>query len=952
MNAQLKISRLLVGVVFFLSGLVFLAGSAMPLRAATITVTTTLDESDGSCNDGDCSLRDALGTAVSGDTILIPSGSYVLALGQLEVTKTVALVGGLPAPILDGNASSRVFQVPYNVSLTLNNLIITNGSSVDGGGISVNGGELILINSEIRGNNAHNNGGGIFLGNGTIRLNSGKISQNTAAFGGGGIYNMDGTLVQSGGWIEGNSAAAGGGVYVNLPDAVYTINEGSLQQNSSIAPESGGGGVYVAQGTVTMNGGQISENNGVRGGGIQSANGKIVLNGGMINQNQATYGGGVYLSFPEAFLTQNGGQISQNISTAPDFGGGGVYGFQGSMALNGGSVSQNTAVADGGGINIRFGNLAITGGTVTNNQAGGQGGGIFVEQSILSITNLQLGNNLAGQGGGLFVGTPANLTMTQTAVYSNTASTDGGGLLLKGNSRLTNTTVSHNQAANHGGGLWLGTGNIGLQNVTVAENNAASGGGVFNSNSTAELHNSLLAGNLATTGPDCAGAAVTSNGYNLVQNSTGCVLQGNLTGNILGQNPMLLPLTLYSGQTYIHPLHADSPAIDVGDPLDCPTTDQQGRPRPLDGKLEGTAVCDIGAFEYGIPLRIGDVTVTEGDSGSAMANFPITLDFAAPVTITVAYASSDQTAVAGLDYTAVSGTLTFSQGQTSKTIAVAILGDLLDELDETFIITLSNPVNAYLAKSQAIGTILDNDPLPSLSINDVTLTEGDSGSKTASFSVTLNVPSGKTVQVNYATANGTATAGADYAATSGTLTFTPGQTSKTVSVSVLGDLLDEDNETFSVNLSNPQNGTLGKSQGIGTILDNDPLPVLTINNVTITETDGAPQTMEFTVRLSAASGRTVTVNYATADQTAVAGRDYTAKSGTLTFTPGQTSRTISITILNDLIAEPTETFAVKLSNPVNATLGVTQGIGTILDNDPLPPADSDYLVYLPVVIRP
>jgi hypothetical protein len=281
-----------------------------------------------------------------------------------------------------------------------------------------------------------------------------------------------------------------------------------------------------------------------------------------------------------------------------------------------------------------------------------------------------------------------------------------------------------------------------------------------------------------------------------------------------------------------------------------------------------------------------------------------------------------------------------------------VLGDLLDEEAETFVVTLSNPSNAYLARNEAIGTILDNDPLPSLAVNDVIITEGDSGSKTASFSVTLSGPSGKTVQVSYATANGTATAGADYTAVSGTLTFTPGQTSKTVSVTILGDLLDEENETFNVNLSNPQNATLSKSLGIGTIQDNDPLPALTINNVTITETDGAPQTMLFTVNLSAASGKIVTINYATVDQTAVAGRDYTAKSGTLTFAPGQTSKTISITILNDLLAESTETFAVKLSGPVNATLGVTQGLGTILDNDPGGPTTPTYVVYLPAVIRP
>jgi hypothetical protein len=283
---------------------------------------------------------------------------------------------------------------------------------------------------------------------------------------------------------------------------------------------------------------------------------------------------------------------------------------------------------------------------------------------------------------------------------------------------------------------------------------------------------------------------------------------------------------------------------------------------------------------------------------------------------------------------------------------VSILGDLLDEEDETFLVTLSSPTNAFLAQAEGVGTIIDNDPLPNLSISDVTIVEGDSGSKTANFLVTLDAPSGKVVQVDYASVDGTATVGFDYAAVSGTLIFAPEQTSKTIGVTVWGDLLDEASEFFTINLTNPQNGTISRSQGVGTIQDNDPLPTLTINNVTVTEGDGTPQSVQFTVRLSAASGKTVTVNYATADQTAVAGRDYAAKSGMLTFAPGETVKTITMTILNDLVAEPTETFSLKLSAPLNAVLSTSQGIGTILDNDTSEPVDSSFTVYMPLISRP
>lgn len=824
MNTQLN-KPVRVGWLFlFLSGVIWLAGFIAPSQAATIAVTTTLDERDGSCVDGDCSLRDALATAVPGDTILIPSGDYVLTLGQLLVDRELTLEGATPAPVIDANASSRVLEISGIVPLTLKNVVLTNGRDVDGGGVAIlGGGQLNLIDSELRGNNASGNGGGVYLGNqGTINLVSGSISQNKAENNGGGVYNMNGLLMQTGGEIKDNTALAGGGVFVNLENAVYRISGGVVRLNTATSAEAGGGAVYVAAGTVAVDGGELSQNSGERGGAIQSANGQVVVNGGVIKENTALYGGGIYLTFPEAFLTQNGGQISRNVSTSTEFGGGGVYGFQGSMALTGGEINNNTAVVDGGGINIRFGQLSITGGTVHGNVAGSMGGGIFADFATVSVRDLQLADNTAVDGAGLYLAAAANVALTNTAVYRNTASANGGGLLLLGSATLTNTTVSGNQAQANGGGLWLAEGTVALENVTLAENDAANGGGLYNENAAVTLHNTLAAGNTAAAGPDCGGASYTSGGYNLVQDVTDCTITGSGVGDIFGEDPQLEALTLAGAATHLHPLSATSPAVDAGDPAVCPGGDQHNRLRPMDGNSDGTAVCDIGAFEYGFPLRVGDVTVTESATGSVVATFPVTLDFAAPVTITVTYASGDQTAVAGLDYTAVSGTLTFVPGQTSRTVAVPILDDTLDEAAETFVLTLNDPVNAFLAKAVGVGTINDNDAAPKLAIQDASLVEGDRNSQPLLFSVTLDAPSGQTVQVTYATANGTAVAGVDYTAVSGVLTFAPGQTSRTISVPVLGDLLPEQNETFLVLLSSPQNATISKGQGIGTIVDNEP----------------------------------------------------------------------------------------------------------------------------------
>ena len=135
----------------------------------------------------------------------------------------------------------------------------------------------------------------------------------------------------------------------------------------------------------------------------------------------------------------------------------------------------------------------------------------------------------------------------------------------------------------------------------------------------------------------------------------------------------------------------------------------------------------------------------------------------------------------------------------------------------------SSASNATIADDQALGTITDNDPEPSLSVDDVTVTEGDTGTATATFTVTLTAgqrPRRSTV--NYATANDSATAGADYVATSGTLNFTAGDTSKTVTVTVNGDLLDELDESFFLDLSGATNATIARARGVGTITDDDP----------------------------------------------------------------------------------------------------------------------------------
>jgi hypothetical protein len=220
----------------------------------------------------------------------------------------------------------------------------------------------------------------------------------------------------------------------------------------------------------------------------------------------------------------------------------------------------------------------------------------------------------------------------------------------------------------------------------------------------------------------------------------------------------------------------------------------------------------------------------------------------------------------------------------------------------------------------------------SIVISDATVTEGNTGTASATFTVVLDAATTQTITVSYATADGTATAGSDYQAASGTLTFAPGEASKTISIEVNGDRLPEPNETFVLNLTSPTNATIADDQGVGTILDDEPR--LSISDATVTEGNTGTASATFTVMLDAASTDPITVSYATGDRTATAGSDYQAASGTLTFAPGETSKTVSVLVNGDRLPEPNETFAVNLSGATNASIADGQGVGAILDDEP------------------
>jgi len=453
---------------------------------------------------------------------------------------------------------------------------------------------------------------------------------------------------------------------------------------------------------------------------------------------------------------------------------------------------------------------------------------------------------------------------------------------------------------------------------------------------------------------------------------------------------------------------------------------------------------------------IDDKTVGEA---AGTATFTVSLSRASKAgqTATIDYEVVSGTATAGSDFTASTGTLSFGGAETTKTIAVPIIDDTVEETDEVFVVRLSNPVHVSLADKQGLGTIQDNDetpdggylwevpdnwgsgwrglftftnpgpdnwdpwrlewdatwelsadtvwgrgiveltertgpdangvyhyvfdpaagnglvapggqvqfdftvnesdhsaptnvtvngtPLnqinqgPGVSIGDATTNEGDGGSHTVNLTVSLTEASGSEIQVAYAVVAGTATEGEDYtAAANGTLVFAPGDKSKTIPITVIGDTANEGDESVLVFIAGVDGQALPRitdNQGTLTIVGDDWTPSVTTTAAILKERDSGTRTATVKVRLNRApkEGETIRVSYRTADGTAAAGEDYAAKSGTLTFAAGQTEKSVSLTINGDTDDETLELFRLEFHDPVGCLLGDELATIQIIDDD-------------------
>jgi thermitase len=351
--------------------------------------------------------------------------------------------------------------------------------------------------------------------------------------------------------------------------------------------------------------------------------------------------------------------------------------------------------------------------------------------------------------------------------------------------------------------------------------------------------------------------------------------------------------------------------------------------------LQGTSTTRAASYEAVISVA----ALTSSGGLASFSNYgATTVDLAAP-------GAGINSTLPGGGYGAYSGT---SMAAPHVAGAVALLAASRPSMSaadiRSAILSTTRPATSLTGKTATGGRLdvaaaVNVAPPVDIAITGGSVVEGNSGTTRLAFTVTLSAAASTTVTVGYSTADGTALAGSDYTAASGTLSFAPGETAKTILVDVIGDTVYEANETFTVRLSGASaNARITTTSAMGTISNDDAeppppaTPSLSITSVAALEGAGS---FVFTITLSAASTSKVTVRFATANGTATAGRtgDYTATSGTLTFNPGETTKTVPVAVRNDTLVEADETFFVNLSKASGATISVGKGTGTILNDD-------------------
>ncbi|MCC6455742.1 MAG: hypothetical protein IT328_12400 [Caldilineaceae bacterium] len=374
--------------------------------------------------------------------------------------------------------------------------------------------------------------------------------------------------------------------------------------------------------------------------------------------------------------------------------------------------------------------------------------------------------------------------------------------------------------------------------------------------------------------------------------------------------------------------------------------------------LPPSTVIAAGAQMPTIAFSAATYRVNEGDE-SATVTLLVSPPSSAPITVTVSSTAVEGGAEAGKDFVGVRKSLAIAPGVQAVTLSVALLDDSLIEGEESLRLSVGSVRGAaQLGTITETTVIIEDDDFVYVGVGDVVVNEG---AESVTLLITQSVVSPLTSVVDFRTVDGSATTPADYEATSGSISIPPGSTQAAVTIRITPDAEAEPTESFFFQLHDAQNVELAKATATVTILDDDgvgggdgegnednggnnPAPQLEVIGAAASEADGI---LSFVVRLSSRSPQTVTVGYATADGTAIAPSDYLSDTGVLIIPPGSLTATVPVSLAHDEVNEPDETLFLRLTNPVQAILAVTQAEGIIHDS----PRTSQKALFLPGLKR-